>query len=67
MEVEVYAMWKKVICDKCNSELEYEDKSVWEGNREREQVCCPVCVNEVASVFTDLIPQVRVVKRGDNP
>lgn len=67
MEVEVYAMWKKVICDKCNSELEYEDKSVWEGNREREQVCCPVCGNEVASVFTDLIPQVKVVKRGDNP
>ena len=67
MEVEVYAMWKKVICDKCNSELEYEDKSVWEGNREHEQVCCSVCGNKVASVFTDLIPQVRVVKRGDNP
>lgn len=67
MEVEVYAMWKKVICDKCNSELEYEDKSVWEGNREREQVYCPVCGNEVSSVFIDLIPQVRVVKRGDNP
>lgn len=63
----MYAMWKKVSCEKCNSQLEYEDKSLWEGNREREEVCCPVCWNEVVSVFTDLIPQVRVVKRGDNP
>lgn len=59
-------MWKKVICNKCNSELKYENKSVMEGNREREEVCCPVCGNKVASIFTDLIPQVRVAKRGDN-
>lgn len=57
-------MWKKVICEKCKSEFEYEDKSVWEGNREIEEVNCPVCGNEVASVFTDLIPNIRVIKRG---
>ncbi len=57
-------MWLKVHCNKCGAELEYDNKSVCEGNREREKVICPICKNTVASVFTDLIPQVRVITSG---
>lgn len=58
-------MLKKVICDKCNSILEYDDKSIWEGNRDFEDFICPVCRNIVATVFTDQIPVVRLIKKGD--
>lgn len=58
-------MMRRVACDKCKSLLEYDDKSVWEGNRDREEVICPVCRSVVASVFTDLIVNVRVIKKGD--
>lgn len=57
-------MWKKTTCNKCNSILEYEDKSVFEGNREHEDISCPVCKNIVASVFTDLIPSIRLIEEG---
>ena len=43
----------------------YDDKSVWEGNREREDVKCPVCGNVIDSVFTDLIPVARLIKKGE--
>lgn len=59
-------MLRRVICNKCRAELEYDDKSVWEGNRDFEQVLCPICSNEIDSIFTDLIPIVRVIKEGDN-
>lgn len=58
-------MLRRIICNKRRAELEYDDKSVWEGNRDFEQVFCPICGNEVDSVFTDLIPIVRIVKKGD--
>lgn len=58
-------MIHRVVCDRCKSLLEYDDKSVWEGNRDREDVECPVCHFIVGSVFTDLIPQARVIKKGD--
>lgn len=48
------------MCDKCQSVIEYEDKYVWEGNRNHEDVCCPKCGAVVASVFTDLIPLVKI-------
>jgi len=57
-------MWRKTICNKCNSILEYEDKSTFEGNRDHEDIPCPICKNIVASVFTDLIPSVRLIKDG---
>ncbi len=57
-------MWKRVTCKKCNSVIEYEDKSIFEGNREREDVQCLICKNIVAHVFTDLIHDVRLVKDG---
>lgn len=58
-------MLKKVTCEKCKSIIEYDDKSVWLGNRDHEDVECPNCHNVVASVFTDLNPTVRLIKRGD--
>lgn len=45
--------------------IEYEDKSVFEGNREFEEVVCPVCGNELCQVFTDLLPNPRVVKKHE--
>lgn len=57
-------MWYKVTCNKCNSILEYENKSIHEGNRDHEDVPCPICNNVVASVFTDLRPSVRLIKDG---
>lgn len=58
-------MLKRVTCDKCKSVLEYDDKSVWEGNRDFEDFTCPVCKNIVATVFTDQIPIVRLIEEGD--
>ncbi len=55
-------MWIRVSCEKCGAVLEYQNKSVCEGNRDSEDVKCPVCKNVVGSVFTDLIPEVRLVK-----
>lgn len=34
---------KREKCSSCNSIIEYDDKSIWEGNREREEILCPVC------------------------
>ena len=53
-------MLKRVVCNKCNSVLEYDDKSVCEGNRDFEEVNCPKCRNVVARVFTDLCPRIRL-------
>ena len=57
-------MWKTVTCEKCKSIIKYEDKSIVEGNREREEIHCLICQNVVAHVFTDLIPNVLLVKDG---
>ena len=57
-------MKRQVVCEKCNSVLEYDDMSVWLGNRDHEDIPCPVCKNIVDTVFTDQIPIVRVIKKG---
>lgn len=57
-------MIHRVTCDKCGSISEYDDRSIWEGNREREEVECPVCGNIIGSVFTDLIPVARSLGRA---
>lgn len=53
-----------VTCSKCGSICEYDDKSVWEGNREHEEFLCPECGNVIGTVFTDQIPAVRLIKKG---
>lgn len=58
-------MIHRVTCDRCGSISEYDDKSIWEGNREFEDVECPVCGNIIGRVFTDLIPEASLIKRGD--
>ena len=58
-------MVKTVVCEKCGNTIEYEDKSVFEGNRGFEEVVCPVCGNELCQVFTDLFPNPRVVKKHE--
>ena len=60
-------MLRRTICPRCRSECEYNDKSVWEGNREMEEFCCPVCDYVIATVFTDQIPYVRLIKKGSSP
>ena len=57
-------MIKRVVCPKCGSECEYDDKSVWEGNREMEDFLCPECGYVLATVFTDQLPTVTLIKRG---
>lgn len=57
-------MKRQVVCENCNSVLEYDDRSVWLGNRDHEDIMCPVCNSIVDTVFTDQIPIVHVVKKG---
>ena len=58
-------MIHRVTCDRCGSISEYDDKSIWEGNREFENVECPMCGNIIGRVFTDLTPVASLIKRGD--
>ena len=57
-------MVKRVMCPKCGAICEYDDKSVWEGNRDFEDVECPICGYVLATVFTDLLPKARVIQNG---
>lgn len=57
-------MIHRVTCGQCGSVSEYDDKSIWEGNREQEDITCPVCGNIIGSVFTDLMPIARLIKKG---
>lgn len=57
--------FKRIICCNCNSIIEYDDKSIWEGNREREEIHCPVCGKYLLSIFTDLSPTVRIIEKND--
>lgn len=58
-------MTRRETCPQCGSVCEYGDKSVWEGNREMEDFCCPMCHYVLATVFTDQIPNVRLIKKGN--
>ena len=58
-------MKNRVTCPRCGSECEYDNKSVWEGNRDFEEIDCPVCGYMLDRVFTDLIPNVRLIKKGE--
>lgn len=57
-------MKHSVICPQCGAICEYDDRSVWEGNREQEEFICPECRYVLATAFTDQIPSVRLIKRG---
>jgi len=54
---------RRVTCKECRAVLEYDDKSVWEGNRDREDVVCPKCQTIVDHVFTDSIINVVVIEK----
>lgn len=56
---------KRVKCPKCGCTVEYNDKSVWEGNRDFEDVECPNCNEHLDRVFTDGFPNPRVVENSD--
>ena len=55
----------QVTCNRCDSISEYDDKSIWEGNREYEDIECPVCGNIIGSAFTDFTPVARPIKKGE--
>lgn len=48
-------------CPKCGSLVKYDNKSVWEGNRDFEEVLCPKCGEYLARVFTDGDPNPHLV------
>jgi len=54
---------KKVKCPKCGCTVEYNDKAVWEGNREFEDVDCPNCNEHLDRVYTDGLPNPRIVEK----
>lgn len=58
-------MIKRLICPECESECEYVNKSVWKGNRDFEDFKCPVCGYVFDTVFTDQLPNVRLIKKGE--
>lgn len=58
-------MLKRERCPNCGAECEYDDKSVFEGNREREEYKCPQCGYVLATAFTDQLPVVRIVKTNN--
>lgn len=53
---------KRIMCPKCGAKIEYEDKSIWEGNRDFEDVNCPKCDEYLTRVFTDLSPNPRIIE-----
>ena len=58
-------MKRRTTCENCGAILEYDDKSVWLGNRDREDIYCPECETVVDTIFTDQIPIVHVIKKGN--
>lgn len=59
-------MSKRITCPKCSSILEYDDRSVYEGNRDFEDFDCPICGYTVATVFTDSLPVVHVISKKES-
>lgn len=57
-------MIKRIMCSNCKTECEYDNKSVWEGNRDKEEICCPICGSIIDVIFTDQIPVVRIIKKS---
>ena len=58
-------MIKRTICSQCGAECEYDTSSKGEGNREREEFVCPDCGCVLDVVFTDRLPNVRVINHGN--
>ena len=56
---------KRVKCPKCGCIVEYNDKSVWEGNRDFEEVKCPNCKEQLDRIFMDGFPNPRIVESND--
>lgn len=59
-------MIKRVTCSKCGSVLEYDNRSIHEGNRDFEEFDCPICGYMIDTVFTDLLPNIRVISKNEN-
>lgn len=57
-------MKHRVTCPNCVSLVEYDDRSVWEGNKEHEEFICPVCQAVIGTAFTDQIPHVTLICKG---
>lgn len=55
----------QVTCNRCGSISEYDDKSIWKGNREYEDIEYPVCGNIIGNAFTDFAPVARLIKKGE--
>ncbi len=49
-------MLQRIRCKECNSLVEYDNRSIVEGNRDFENINCPKCGAYLTRVFTDLSP-----------
>ena len=58
-------MIRCVICSLCGAKVQYDDRSVCEGSREKEDVDCPKCGNLLCRVYTDLIPIAWIAEEGE--
>ena len=59
-------MNRRVTCNRCGAVSEYDNQSVWEGNREFEDVYCPTCKNKIGRVFTDLTPRAQLIEEKND-
>jgi phage FluMu protein Com len=58
-------MLQRIRCKECNSLVEYDNRSIVEGNRDFENINCPKCGTYLTRVFTDLIPSVQLVDESE--
>lgn len=57
-------MKRIVTCPKCGAVCQYDDSSVFLGQRDKEEVLCPECMSVLATVVTDQIPVAQLIKKG---
>lgn len=58
-------MLRRIRCKECNSLVEYDNRSIVEGNRDFENINCPKCGTYLTRVFTDLTPSVQLVDESE--
>ena len=55
-----------VKCTKCGCDVGYNEKSIWEGNRDFEDVNCPNCNEYITKIFTDGNPNPYLINKSED-
>lgn len=58
-------MLQRIRCKQCNSLVEYDSRSIVEGNRDFENINCPKCGTYLTRVFTDLSLSGQLVNESE--